>query len=156
MKREIFAFSLVLLLYGGQILAGTHQHETGQADGPSAQRETEARSAWARKIALTHEFLVQLAVKVGVDSRRAEQMRAVYASFRSFRDETLSLLQDGKIDGEEMQKRARQITKNRNRKLKALLSPAEYDALDEDEASFLTTLFERRLYKGKGLVPKRR
>lgn len=154
MKRIIFAFPLVLLLYVGQILAGTHQHEKGRADGPSAQREAEARSDWARKIALTHEFLVQLAVKARVDPDRAERMRVIFAGYRVIRDETISLLREGKINRDEMRKRARQASKDQNRKLMALLSPAEYDALDEDEASFLVGVFEGRLYKGKGLVPK--
>jgi len=85
---------------------------------------------------------------------KAERMRVIFAGYRVIRDETLSLLREGKIDGDEMRKRARQASKDQNRKLKALLSPAEYDALDEDEARFLAGLFEGRLYKGKGLVPK--
>lgn len=158
MKRIALSAVPVLLLWlAGQPLAGPQRAEEAPAadscrgivgaiecgvtrpmeeEGSSPDREAAAKQAWEESYARTDKFLVQQALEAGADSETAERMRAILADRRAFRRETLELLWQGKISQDEMYDRARASKPETDEKLKALLGPEIYAALDEDEARY--------------------
>ncbi len=111
---------------------------------PAAKVPPGASMVWDRQLALTDEFLVQLAVRAGVDPARADRMRLILARHRAaLRDIARSPL--------DVRRRTQAARTARDEKLHALLGLAEALALDEEQARFLAADAMRQLY-GAGLL----
>ena len=140
----LLAIAAVLALWAPHGRAADQPRQIAET---KAERNAADRMAWARRIALTHEFLVQLAMRAGLDPERAERLRAIYAAHRGRQRAILGDMRMRKIDRAEFRRRARASARLRDKAIEALLKPAERAALNRDDARFLTALTYDRIEK---------